>query len=371
MLKLFNYVVDIGEQMLVSGAEVHRVEESINRMCLALGALRTDVFIITSSIVVTIHTSDGETYTQTRRVTATTTNFEKLHLQNELSREICDKPITEPEIVNPYAGQTIEQFYENSAFVGDSVMFGLEIYSRRKKTAESNATFLTLASFAARHALSDVWEGSYHPTYNGEKMKVEDALVLDGANNVFLFLGLNDVRVTPKEYFENYVKFIDRIKEKSPDINIFIISTTYPIESPHSMDTQTSASYRDQLKDLNEKLYEYSLSTDAYYIDVITPLLSDKGFLDDKYTSDKYVHLTNTAYEIWTKIIDEYVLSLIETGLPPVQVEELIENTENISESTDAINEVETQTEDINTDTTQVDNQNTEPVTEVIYEEII
>jgi len=45
MLKLFNYVVDIGEQMLVSGAEVHRVEESINRMCLALGALRTDVFI--------------------------------------------------------------------------------------------------------------------------------------------------------------------------------------------------------------------------------------------------------------------------------------------------------------------------------------
>jgi len=99
MLKLFNYVVDIGEQMLVSGAEVHRVEESINRMCLALGALRTDVFIITSSIVVTIHTSDGETYTQTRRVTATTTNFEKLHLLNELSREICDKTITEPEIV--------------------------------------------------------------------------------------------------------------------------------------------------------------------------------------------------------------------------------------------------------------------------------
>jgi len=295
------------------------------------------------------------------------TNSEATEKDHEPEQE----EITEPEIVNPYAGQTIEQFYENSAFVGDSVMFGLEIYSRRKKTAESNATFLTLASFAARHALSDVWEGSYHPTYNGEKMKVEDALVLDGANNVFLFLGLNDVRVTPKEYFENYVKFIDRIKEKSPDINIFIISTTYPIESPHSMDTQTSASYRDQLKDLNEKLYEYSLSTDAYYIDVITPLLSDKGFLDDKYTSDKYVHLTNTAYEIWTKIIDEYVLSLIETGLPPVQVEELIENTENISESTDAINEVETQTEDINTDTTQVDNQNTEPVTEVIYEEII
>lgn len=291
--------------------------------------------------------------------------------ETEPEQEQAQEETKEVEIVNPFAGQTLEQFYENSAFVGDSVMFGLEIYSRRKKTAESNATFLTLSSFAARHALSDVWEGSYHPTYNGEKMKVEDALVLDGANNVFLFLGLNDVRVTPKEYFENYVKFIDRIKEKSPDINIFIISTTYPIESPHSMDTKTSASYRDQLKDLNEKLIEYSLSGNAYYIDVITPLLSDNGFLADKYTSDRYVHLTNTAYEIWTKIIDEYALSLIETGLPPIQVEELNENAENVSEIADTINETEIQTEDINIDTEPVDNQYTEPVTEENYEEII
>lgn len=52
MEKLFNYAIDIGKQMLISGAEVHRVEESISRMCHAIGAVRVDVFIITSSIVV-------------------------------------------------------------------------------------------------------------------------------------------------------------------------------------------------------------------------------------------------------------------------------------------------------------------------------
>lgn len=98
MVKLFNYAIDIGEQMLISGAEVHRVEESINRMCTALGAVRVDVFIITSSIVVTIHTSDGEVYTQTRRVISTSTNFEKLHLLNDLSRSICRKRLSEQEI---------------------------------------------------------------------------------------------------------------------------------------------------------------------------------------------------------------------------------------------------------------------------------
>ncbi len=98
MIRLFNYAMDIGEQMLISGAEVHRVEESISRICYALGASRVDVFIITSSMVVTVHTSEGETYTQTRRVLTNNINFEKLHLLNQLSREICEKDLSEQEI---------------------------------------------------------------------------------------------------------------------------------------------------------------------------------------------------------------------------------------------------------------------------------
>lgn len=91
MTKTFDYIMDIGEQMLLSGAEVHRVEESIERMCNAFGVKRVDVFIITSSMVVTVHTNDGQNYTQTRRVTSTGTDFEKLHHLNNLSREICQK----------------------------------------------------------------------------------------------------------------------------------------------------------------------------------------------------------------------------------------------------------------------------------------
>jgi len=98
MTKIFNYIMDIGEQMLISGAEVHRVEESINRMCNAIGVVRVDVFIITSSMVVTIHTPDGNTLTQTRRVTSCSNDFEKLHLLNDLSRQICASPHTEQQI---------------------------------------------------------------------------------------------------------------------------------------------------------------------------------------------------------------------------------------------------------------------------------
>lgn len=90
--------MDLGEQMLLAGAEVHRVEDGLYRILSAYGAKRTDVFIITSSMVVTVHTKDGEIFTQTRRIRETSADYEKLHRLNELSRLLCKTPLSPEEI---------------------------------------------------------------------------------------------------------------------------------------------------------------------------------------------------------------------------------------------------------------------------------
>lgn len=81
--------LDIGEHMLISGAEVGRVETAIRYMCTAYGCKRTDVFTITSSIVVSVTDWEDNPATQTRRITGTQTNLTRLHKLNALSREIC------------------------------------------------------------------------------------------------------------------------------------------------------------------------------------------------------------------------------------------------------------------------------------------
>lgn len=93
--------MDIGERMLVCGAEVHRVEDSIKRMCIAFGASRVDVFIITSSMIATVY-KDEQSYTQTRRITATGTDYQTLHLLNGLSRKICSTEMSAAEIKKEY-----------------------------------------------------------------------------------------------------------------------------------------------------------------------------------------------------------------------------------------------------------------------------
>ena len=87
--QLLTCALDIGEQMLISGAEIGRVEDSLRHICTAYGCTRTDVFTITSSIVVSIEDENRTFYTQSRRITGTRTDLTRLDRLNSLSRMIC------------------------------------------------------------------------------------------------------------------------------------------------------------------------------------------------------------------------------------------------------------------------------------------
>ena len=91
--KLLQAILDIAEEMLVCGAEVSRVEDSIERMCTAYGCTRVNAFIITSNIQVTMEDPDENIVTQIRRIVRNNVNFDKLDYLNDLSRWICrEKP---------------------------------------------------------------------------------------------------------------------------------------------------------------------------------------------------------------------------------------------------------------------------------------
>lgn len=87
--QILSCALDIGEQMLISGAEVSRVELAISMICKAYGCRRVDVFIITTSMLLTVEDSLGNHATQTRRITGTAIDLTKLHRLNALSRRIC------------------------------------------------------------------------------------------------------------------------------------------------------------------------------------------------------------------------------------------------------------------------------------------
>lgn len=104
-------VLDIAEQMVMSGAEVARTEYSIRRICKSFGALRTEALSITTSLIVTVYYGEYSSVTQTRRVDKFAYNMDRLEKMNELSREICDKKLGIEEGRKKFAELMREKYY--------------------------------------------------------------------------------------------------------------------------------------------------------------------------------------------------------------------------------------------------------------------
>ena len=97
--RLISCILDIGELLLKNGAEVMRVEDTITRLCSAYGFLSSDVLTITSSILLTAVSPDGDIITQTRRIKSRGTDLSLVERINALSREIAACPISSDELL--------------------------------------------------------------------------------------------------------------------------------------------------------------------------------------------------------------------------------------------------------------------------------
>ncbi len=94
MYEFAELAIDIGEALLINGAEIHRVEDTISRICSSKGAVSTDVFCIIKAIVVTVKFGDGTEYTSSRRIHTTGSNYKRIERLNSLSRTLCERDIS-------------------------------------------------------------------------------------------------------------------------------------------------------------------------------------------------------------------------------------------------------------------------------------
>ena len=85
-------VLDIGCRLLEAGAEVRRVEDTVERLCLAYGAHDVDVFSIVVLIGVTSEGPNGDHYTQIRKVGSIGNSLVRIEKLNALSRRLCACP---------------------------------------------------------------------------------------------------------------------------------------------------------------------------------------------------------------------------------------------------------------------------------------
>ena len=86
---ILRIAMDVGEGLLKSGGEIRRVETTIEKICLAYGAVHVEVFSIQSLIIASVRMADGGYSSQTRRISDVSNHMLCLEAYNGLSRKIC------------------------------------------------------------------------------------------------------------------------------------------------------------------------------------------------------------------------------------------------------------------------------------------
>ena len=86
---LLNLGTELGCQLMSSGAEISRVEDSIQRLMQAYGISNAHVFAIPNSLMVSLTPPTGEPITRICRIPAHGTDLDHLELCNALCRTLC------------------------------------------------------------------------------------------------------------------------------------------------------------------------------------------------------------------------------------------------------------------------------------------
>lgn len=90
--ELISISVEIGRQMLISGAEIYRVEDALLRLCTAYGAADCQVYAVPTTIILTAARPGEKAITRMIRIYERGTDLRKLDGLNTLCRELCAQP---------------------------------------------------------------------------------------------------------------------------------------------------------------------------------------------------------------------------------------------------------------------------------------
>lgn len=192
-------------------------------------------------------------------------------------------------------------FFDDAVFVGDSVSLKLNYYVSDQRSygdCLGKAKFLTSGSLGSAQALLAVSSESLHPTYQGQKLRLEETIANIGANKIFIMLGMNDIAVYGIEgSLDNYEELVEAILAKSPDAVIYAQSCT-----PMAIGCERSVLNNENIVKYNKALQERCSRNGWHYMDIYSVVVDSDGYLTASYCSDPDdmgIHFTDAGCQAW------------------------------------------------------------------------
>lgn len=217
-------------------------------------------------------------------------NEEELALLDE---EILRAPKRMPPLVDMESECTD---FADSVIIGDSITYFMFQW-------ESKYDYLGEVTFLARGGVSlNGFVGRFKNVYyRGKEVYLEDGIAKTGAKKAYIMLGQNDLTSKARvKIMENWVILLERIREKSPDVEIYLQTCIPELSKDDELNEKNERIFA-----YNETLREFAKENDCHYIDLCYYIVDHQGKMPECYSQGNY-HMNEAGCYTWMQMLRFY-----------------------------------------------------------------
>lgn len=190
---------------------------------------------------------------------------------------------------------TDDSIFANAAFLGNSLVRGLELYGGLGK-----GDFYAVTSAS----VVNVGLTKNYEKPDGTRLTLLDALAQGEYGKVYVLLGVNEISFDVDYFIELYGDMLDKIRESQPEADIYIMSLT-PVTEKKSDEGDTFSMER--ISAYNQALYMLAMERECYFVDLVEALENGEGYLDAAASTDG-IHLAPEKYKDWANYLRSHYL---------------------------------------------------------------
>ncbi|NCC66697.1 MAG: hypothetical protein EOM14_00695 [Clostridia bacterium] len=213
--------------------------------------------------------------------------------------DVSESPTPDSDAYNgpdvPEQPEASDDFFSDSAFMGNSLMDGFRMFSGLTTCDYYAATSMTVVGATTNYCIV---------LDNGAQGTLVDGLCQKPYGKIYILLGINEIGCEPSNFGQIYGEMLDTIIAAQPDCDIYVMGLT-PVS--YAKSTSSDIFTMERVNLYNEQLYNISKDKQCYYLDLVSALAGEDGYLPAEETPDG-VHFSTALYQKWLTYVKTHYI---------------------------------------------------------------
>ena len=186
-------------------------------------------------------------------------------------------------------------YFDDAAFIGDSRVVGIKLYS-----GIENGAFYCKEGLTVYNMFEEPLEMP-----GGSKDTLENALTNNQYKKIYLEIGINEIGIgTIDSFMEQYKSSVDHIRELQPDAAIFLCGILHVKKEKSESEPVFN---NGNISARNDRIAQLADNRTVFYVDINESVVDDEGNLNPDYTYDA-VHLLGKYYGLLSDCLLEHAV---------------------------------------------------------------